>query len=64
VVYPSWYSGNERIRCSVDRNGSMNRPVAADFQKYLVDEQGQLIGYFAPAVDPMSEEIKSIIGGQ
>lgn len=42
-------------------NGYKNSSVKWNFQKYLIDEQGQLVGVFAPGVKPMSEEIIAAI---
>jgi len=43
------------------RNGVSDNTVKWNFQKYLIDEQGRLIGTFAPGTDPLSEEIVSLI---
>lgn len=42
-------------------NGVMNNPVFGDFFKYLVNEQGQLIGVFSPDTDPMDTVIQNSI---
>ena len=42
-------------------NGLMDAPVIGDFTKFLIDNDGKLIGVFAPSVDPMNEEIQSSI---
>lgn len=39
------------------KNGWNNKAPEWNFSKYLVDEQGSLLGYFGPAVSPLSEEI-------
>lgn len=39
------------------QNGWNDRQPAWNFSKYLVDEEGRLIGVFDPAVDPMGKEI-------
>jgi glutathione peroxidase len=36
-------------------NGTMSRPVEADFQKYLINTKGQLVAFFMPFVDPMDQ---------
>jgi glutathione peroxidase len=42
-------------------NGVMSSSVEGDFQKYLINSDGRLIGYFIPGVDPMdSIVLKSI----
>lgn len=45
-------------------NGMMNRPVETDFQKFLIDKDGTLIGFFSSRVDPMSEELRDAIEGE
>jgi glutathione peroxidase len=42
-------------------NGFADSVVEWNFQKYLVDENGNLIGVFAPPVDPLSDEILKAI---
>jgi glutathione peroxidase len=39
------------------KNGVMDSEVKWNFQKYLIDENGKLVNYFAPRHDPMSDEI-------
>lgn len=46
---------------TLSENGVMGHPVGADFQKFLINETGKLIGVFSPAVDPMSNELTSVI---
>ena len=43
------------------RNGVSDTTVKWNFQKYLIDEQGRLIGTFAPGTDPLSDEFISLI---
>ena len=38
-------------------NGISDSEVSWNFQKYLLDEKGQLIQYFSPATDPLDESI-------
>ena len=40
-------------------NHFSDNSVKWNFQKYLIDENGNLIDVFAPGVDPMSQEITS-----
>lgn len=40
-------------------NGIMNAKVSWNFNKFLLDEHGKLIGHFKSKVKPMSEEIIS-----
>ena len=42
-------------------NGFADSEVAWNFQKYLIDETGQLEAVFAPQVEPLSEEILKAI---
>ena len=44
-----------------NKNGWNDRSPSWNFCKYLVDENGKLIGFFAPAVDPMSSEVLKAI---
>ncbi len=43
------------------RNGWCNQPPIWNFSKYLVDEHGVLIGFFAPTVSPMDKKVLSVI---
>jgi len=45
-------------------NGKMDSEVKWNFQKYLIDENGQLIASFPSAEKPMSDKITSWIEGQ
>jgi glutathione peroxidase len=42
-------------------NGWSNQPPSWNFSKYLINEEGELIHYFDPAVSPMSSEVISAI---
>ncbi len=42
---------------SKSANGVLDSEVAWNFQKYLIDENGKLVGYFKPAVKPLSDEV-------
>jgi glutathione peroxidase len=42
-------------------NGVMNGTVVQDFQKFLIDKNGALIGVFGPETDPMSTAIREAI---
>jgi len=46
---------------SARENGYQNSKVNWNFKKYLIDENGRLVGHFAPRKDPESEEIISWI---
>jgi len=46
-----------------EKNGLTDSEVAWNFQKYLIDEEGNLVKYFSPRQDPLSEEIISWIEG-
>lgn len=39
------------------RNGWNNRQPSWNFSKYLVDENGDLVNYFAPEISPLSDEV-------
>lgn len=45
--------------CHKAENGVMNAKVSWNFNKFLLDENGKLIGHFKSKVKPMSEEIIS-----
>ncbi len=40
-----------------DKNGKMDSTVKWNFQKYLIDEKGNLVDVFYSATNPMSEDI-------
>jgi glutathione peroxidase len=42
-------------------NGYRDSEVKWNFQKYLIDESGNLIKIFSPALDPLAEEILKMI---
>ena len=43
------------------RNGEFNSSVKWNFQKYLVDRNGNLINYFYSTTNPLSDKITSLI---
>ena len=45
--------------CSKAENGVMDAKISWNFNKFLLDENGKLIGHFKSKVKPMSEEIVS-----
>ena len=47
-----------------NKNGVMNGRVVGDFQKFLIDENGQLEGAFGPTVDPLDASIQNAITTQ
>lgn len=44
-------------------NGQLNTSVQGDFQKYVVDRNGELIGVFKGMVSPLDNQITSLITG-
>ena len=46
---------------SKSENGVENSKVSWNFQKYMIDEQGQLVGHFAPTVKPDDDKLVSWI---
>ncbi len=44
-----------------EKNGKTDSKVTWNFQKYLVDEQGKLVGTYPPKTDPMAGEITNWI---
>ena len=45
--------------CNKSENGVMDAKISWNFNKFLLDENGKLIGHFKSKVKPMSEEITS-----
>lgn len=43
------------------KNGVMEVTVNNDFYKFLINEEGMLVGVFVPSVDPLSPEIKEAL---
>jgi glutathione peroxidase len=46
---------------SKDDNGLENSKVSWNFQKYMIDEEGQLVGHFSPKTKPDNKELVSWI---
>jgi glutathione peroxidase len=46
------------------KNGWNEQAPTWNFCKYLVDEQGKLVNYFASSVDPLSDDVKKAIEEQ
>ncbi len=42
-------------------NGYEKSKVSWNFQKYIIDTDGQLLGMFGPNVDPMDESLTSVL---
>jgi glutathione peroxidase len=42
-------------------NGAMNATVSGDFQKFLIDKQGNLVAVFSPSVSPTDSKIINAI---
>jgi glutathione peroxidase len=42
-------------------NGMLSNPVVGDFQKFLINKSGKLVGVFSPIVDPMDSLIQNAI---
>ena len=49
---------------SKDENGVMDAPVKWNFQKFMIDENGNLVGMVAPGTSPMTEKIVNWIEGK
>jgi len=43
------------------KNGWNNHPPTWNFSKYLLNEEGVLMGYFDAAISPLSEEVRKAI---
>lgn len=46
---------------SRDFKNDANKTVVWNFQKFLLDEDGQLIAVFPPATDPINDELLSLL---
>jgi glutathione peroxidase len=46
---------------SKEQNGVMDAPVKWNFQKFMINEQGQVVGFAAPGDKPFDEKIVSWI---
>ncbi len=44
-----------------EKNGKMESSVSWNFQKYMIDERGELVGYVKPRVKPYNKEIIAFI---
>jgi len=45
------------------QNGKLDAEVSWNFQKFMIDENGHVVGYVKPSTKPMSEEILNWIKG-
>lgn len=45
------------------QNGAINGVISGDFHKILIDSNGEILGIFAPALDPMDQLIQNAITG-
>jgi glutathione peroxidase len=50
-----------RWLCNKSENGVMDTTVTWNFQKFMIDQQGRLVGTIPPSESPMSEKIISWI---
>ena len=46
---------------SKNKNGWNSKQPGWNFSKYLVNEEGVLVNYFATSVSPLSEEVKKAV---
>lgn len=49
---------------SEEENGVMDAPVKWNFQKFMIDENGLLVGMVAPGTSPMTDKIVNWIEGK
>ena len=49
---------------SKKENGLENSKVSWNFQKYMIDESGHLVGHVSPRENPYSDEILAWINGE
>ena len=66
VAAKSVVSGATRIPLykwltSAEQNGVVDNPVNADFQKFLINNSGHLVGIFSSTTDPLAEELQNAI---
>ena len=47
--------------CNRNKNGKLDSTVEWNFNKYLLDENGQLVAFYPSSVDPFDEKILSWI---
>lgn len=45
-------------------NGVLDAPVSWNFQKFMIDETGQVVGFAKPSTKPLSDEIVNWITGK
>jgi glutathione peroxidase len=50
-----------RWLCNKAENGALDATVGWNFNKFLINEQGQLVGYYPSGVKPMGPEITEAI---
>lgn len=43
------------------KNSVIDVSIKSDFYKFLINEEGMLVGVFAPSVDPLSPEVKEAL---
>jgi glutathione peroxidase len=46
---------------TIGENGQTSEAVKGDFQKFLINQHGELIGIFSPSLEPMSAQIRNAI---
>jgi len=46
---------------SKDKNGKLDSEVSWNFQKYMIDDKGQLVGYAKPKEKPFDSKIIEFI---
>ncbi len=42
-------------------DGDLNKSITWNFQKFLLNEEGELIAVFPPSVDPINEELMGLL---
>ena len=50
-----------RLLCNKSENGALDATVGWNFNKFLINEQGQLIAYYPSGVKPLAPELVSAI---
>lgn len=49
---------------NVSENGIIGTPVERNYQKFLINESGTLVGFYAPTIEPMSSQITDALTNQ
>lgn len=45
----------------ISKNQMMNNKISGDFYKFLINEDGLLVGEFVPSVDPLEDQVQNAL---